>query len=155
MSESNSTPKSCGACKFYEYLDSTCRIRSAVAQFPARSPSEYCHEFVVAKKAAESSKKKAVKSAAALAIDKDPAWQVFVAKLKADSKAKRRSSEKLFRRVAETYSLETLTDFEKVTAAQLLTVPGVGKQWAYNLSEILAEFSIFNTTVLSRTGEQI
>lgn len=155
MSESNnSVAKACGNCKYYDAPDRTCRIRS-VQWFPIRKPNDYCHEFVDKSTARLDSEKPKTVSEPQLAIDKDEAWQLFVSKLRSSTKPKHRQAEKLFRQIAAEYSLTKLADFEKITSAQMLEVNGIGKQWVYALSEILAEHSIFNTTVLSRTGEQI
>ena len=152
----NLKSKSCGACKYYEIFDQTCRIRS-LPQFPKREPSEYCHEFAANKAVAELALEKlGVSYPVQLEIDKDEAWQEFLVKLKASTTwPNRRQAEKLFRRIAAKYSLTKLSDFEKITSAEMLEVTGIGKQWVYQLSAILADSEIFNTTVLSRTGEQI
>lgn len=152
MSESrqrDNPPKACGRCKFYETTDGTCRIRSAPGPFPERKPSEFCFEFAAASN---------VMAAAALdnqLIDQDADWTTFVTKLQNSSRVKHKQAEKKLRQVADKYRLTKLRDFETITTAHMMSVPGIGKSWSYQLFEILGECGIFNGTVINRKGDQI
>jgi hypothetical protein len=89
------------------------------------------------------------------AIDKDASWCEFLVKLRQDTSAKWPGAELQLRHVALAYKIEKLADFSKLTTDHLLAIKGIGKIRAYSLFEILATAGIFNTNVVSRTGETI
>ncbi len=148
-SRSDNQPKACGHCKFYETTDGTCRIRSTLGPFPERKPSEFCFEFVLASAVRADAKPDNQ------LIDQDGDWVAFITKLRNSSRVKRDQAEKRLRQIADRYQLTKLRDFETITTSHMITVPGIGKSWSYQLFEILGECGIFNGTVINRKGDQI